>query len=165
MPRDKKIRIMVFGTFDVIHPGHLHFFRQARALARSPARPYLIVSVARDVNVKRIKGRAARRNERQRLQAIKELSEKVSKTAQSNSPKIIDKAVLGGLRDHLPHIIRERPDIIALGHDQVEYTRGLRAALKRLGLNIKIVRLKPFRRGRYRSSLWPRPAKAAKEPF
>ena len=49
-----KTRIMVFGTFDGIHRGHLHFFKQARGLVKNP---YLIVSVARDVNVKRIKGR------------------------------------------------------------------------------------------------------------
>ena len=36
-------RIMVFGTFDMIHAGHEDLFRQARALAKEP---YLIVSVA-----------------------------------------------------------------------------------------------------------------------
>ena len=38
-------RIMVFGTFDIIHAGHEDLFRQARALAEDP---HLIVSVARD---------------------------------------------------------------------------------------------------------------------
>lgn len=157
---------MVFGTFDVIHPGHKHFFAQARKLARTLSRragqstrpprqrlghrsrqPYLIVSVARDANVKRIKGRAPRHKERQRLAAIKKLSK---------SSRLVDKAMLGGLRDHLPHIIREQPDVIALGHDQVEYTDGLRGALNRRGLKTKIVRLKPFRRKYYRSSFYKR---------
>ena len=41
---------MVFGTFDILHQGHLDFFKQARKLV---ANPFLVVSVARDVNVKK----------------------------------------------------------------------------------------------------------------
>ena len=48
----KKIRIMVFGTFDGLHEGHLDFFKQARQLSKNP---FLIVSIARDKNVKIIK--------------------------------------------------------------------------------------------------------------
>jgi cytidyltransferase-like protein len=48
-----KTIVMVFGTFDFLHKGHLNFFKQARSLAKNP---YLIASVARDYNVKRIKG-------------------------------------------------------------------------------------------------------------
>ena len=47
-----KVKIMAFGTFDILHAGHLNFFKQARKLSKYP---FLIVSVARDVNVKKIK--------------------------------------------------------------------------------------------------------------
>src|SRR3989344_5946032 len=47
------VRIMIFGTFDMLHEGHLDFFRQARSLA---AGPHLIVSIARDASVARVKG-------------------------------------------------------------------------------------------------------------
>ncbi|HEY4500387.1 MAG TPA: adenylyltransferase/cytidyltransferase family protein, partial [Candidatus Paceibacterota bacterium] len=47
-------RVMVFGTFDILHPGHLYFLRAAKKLG-----DYLIVSLARDVNVRKIKGRKA----------------------------------------------------------------------------------------------------------
>ncbi len=141
MTKGKKIRIMVFGTFDVIHPGHEHFFAQARALAN---RPYLIVSVARDANAERVKGEKPRRSERARLAAIKKLSKKT---------KLVNKVVLGGLRNHIPHILKQRPNIIALGHDQKEYTNGLKSALAARGLKVKIVRLKAHQRHRYRSSL------------
>ncbi len=53
-------RIMVFGTFDMIHEGHADLFRQARALASDP---YLIVSVARDAVAQRIKGNRPRHSE------------------------------------------------------------------------------------------------------
>lgn len=63
----KKIRIMVFGTFDILHKGHINFFKQARKLAK---KPYLIVSVARDINVKKIKGHKTINNEKYRLLKI-----------------------------------------------------------------------------------------------
>ena len=60
-------RIMVFGTFDMIHAGHEDFFRQARALAKES---YFIVSVARDANVERIKGKKPRNSEIARQAAL-----------------------------------------------------------------------------------------------
>ena len=50
----QKTRIMVFGTFDGVHMGHLDFLKQARKLARES---FLIVSVAREKNVFRIKNK------------------------------------------------------------------------------------------------------------
>jgi len=128
---------MVFGTFDILHPGHLHFFRQARQLARNPR---LVVSVARDKNVRRIKGNEPLHNERQRLKSVK-------------TCRLVDEAVLGGLKNHLPHILRAKPDIIALGYDQVNYVKGLKTALKNRGWQGMIVRLKPFKPTIYKSSL------------
>src|SRR3989344_4823703 len=128
MPKPPKTRIMVFGTFDILHKGHLHFFKQARALA---LRPFLIVSIARDINVKRIKGRLPELSQGQRLKAIKKL-------------RLVDKVILGGLKKHIPHIIKQKPDIIALGYDQKAYVRHLKFALKKEGLSPQLVRLRPF---------------------
>lgn len=128
---------MAFGTFDVLHKGHEHFFRQARKLA---VRPFLIVSVARDKNVARIKGRQPRRSERQRLKTVGE-------------HPLVDLAVLGGAGDHIPHIVLQKPDIIALGYDQRDYIKGLKADLKKRGLDVKIVRLKPHKPHKYKTSL------------
>lgn len=128
---------MVFGTFDVLHRGHLNFFKQARGLSKNP---YLIVSVARDKNVKRIKGRGPTLKELKRLSSIKKIS-------------LVDKAVLGGLGSHLPHIFKERPQIIALGFDQKAYVKNLKVDLKKGGLAVTIRRLKPYKRHIYRSSL------------
>ncbi|MGD1075360.1 MAG: adenylyltransferase/cytidyltransferase family protein, partial [Thermodesulfovibrionales bacterium] len=44
-------RVVCAGTFDHLHPGHLNFLEQASALGNE-----LIVIVARDETVKRIKG-------------------------------------------------------------------------------------------------------------
>ncbi len=129
---------MLFGTFDGLHPGHLDFFRQARELARDQA--FLIVSIARDKNVFKIKHHIPHLNEKARMALLKNC-------------ELVDKVVLSGVRDHIPHILKERPDIIALGYDQTHYVENLKKDLKNKGLNVKIVRLKPFKHKIYKNSL------------
>jgi FAD synthetase len=143
MTHNSKTRIMLFGTFDILHKGHLNFFKQARGLAKNP---YLIVSVARDVNVQKIKGRKPLFNEKRRLKTIKK-------------SKLVDKAVLGSLKGYLGHIIQQRPSIIALGYDQKAYIQGLKQKLSAGGLRVKVIRLKAFKPKIYKSSL----AKRAKK--
>ena len=59
-------KVMVFGTFDGLHPGHLNFFKQAIRLG-----DYLVVVGARDKPVNKVKKRKPRFSERQRLAAIR----------------------------------------------------------------------------------------------
>lgn len=128
---------MVFGTFDVLHSGHINFFRQARKLS---ANAYLIVSVARDVNVKKIKGLPPRRREKSRLGAVKKCA-------------LVDRALLGGIKDYISHIIKQKPEIIALGYDQTAYIKNLKPLLAQKGLKVKIVKLKAYYPKIYKSSL------------
>jgi len=130
---------MVFGTFDGLHEGHLSFFKQARGLFGSE-KSFLIVSVARDQNVFKIKGKYPNKNERTRVTLVKKC-------------QLVDKVVLSGLRNHLSHIIKARPDIIALGYDQKAYVKNLKRDLKNKNLPVKIVRLKPYREKIYKNSL------------
>lgn len=135
----KPVRIMVFGTFDILHPGHLHFFKQARALAKNP---YLIVSIARDVNVKRIKGKLPLHNERQRAALVKYSG-------------LVDKVVLGDVQGYLRHIKKQQPAIIALGYDQLSYYVDSTAKfLQESRSDIMLVRLKPFQPKKYKSSIF-----------
>ena len=138
MAPSPKTRIMAFGTFDILHQGHLNLFKQARALAENP---FLIVSVARDFNVKKIKGRPPSLTEKQRLAEIKNC-------------RLVDKVVLGGLKNHVPHILKQKPQIIALGYDQSAYVNNLGKTLEKRGLKVKIARLKAFRPKIYKSSLF-----------
>ena len=141
-------RVMIFGTFDIVHKGHKHLFEQARALAKK-TQPFLIVSIARDKNVERIKGRAPRHTQHQRLTTVAKIVG-------------VDKVILGAVGDHIPHIIKEKPNIIALGYDQTAYVRGLRAALKTAGLKTKIVRLKPHKPHLYKTSIIQQKTKSIK---
>ncbi len=130
-------QVMVFGTFDMVHQGHVNLFKQARKLVKNP---FLIVSIARDKNVLKIKGHLPRKTQAERKLMV------------AKNP-LVDKVVIGGSEDHLPHIIKERPDVIALGYDQVAYVRGLRTRLKEAGLKTLIVRLKPFKPKVYKTTL------------
>src|SRR3989338_9592532 len=104
----KRVRVMVFGTFDLLHPGHLSFLRQAKALG-----DFLIVSIARDANVKSIKGAAPLLRENDRRKLIANLA-------------MVNKTVLGDKRGYLRHVLRQKPDIIALGYDQAAYVAQLK---------------------------------------
>ena len=128
---------MVFGTFDILHKGHLDFFKQARKLALNP---FLIVSVARDANVKKIKGQNPASKELVRISKVKKCP-------------LVDKVILGGVKSYLPHILKERPQIIALGYDQVAYVKNLKWLLGKKGLIVEIKRLKSHNPQIYKSSL------------
>lgn len=130
-------RIMVFGTFDMIHEGHEDFFKQARSLA---SEPHLIVSVARDEVVERVKAVRPRHSEEDRLTRVAER-------------RSVDEAVLGDAHGYIEHIVKARPDIIALGYDQEgEYVENLRKDLAAAGLSAAVVRLKAFSPERYKTA-------------
>lgn len=135
--KKNKKKIMTFGTFDGLHLGHLNLFKQIRELSPDS---YLVVSVARDINVKRIKKRLPIHNEKSRIRILKETG-------------LIDKVVLSGLKEYIPHIAKERPDIIALGYDQREYVQDLKKDLKKIDLEVKIIRLKPYKKHIYKNHL------------
>ncbi|MFA5021982.1 MAG: adenylyltransferase/cytidyltransferase family protein [Patescibacteria group bacterium] len=123
-------KVMVFGTFDGLHAGHLNLFKQAKKFGDQ-----IIVVIARDKNVKKIKGRLPKFNELKRLGGIKKIN-------------IADTVVLGQIRDPYQVIKKYQPDIICLGYDQVNFT----ADLKKLFPKIKIIRLKSYQPNIYKSS-------------
>lgn len=128
---------MVFGTFDGLHRGHIDFFKQAKNLSPNT---FLIVSIARDKNVLKIKKNHPTLNEQKRVILVKK-------------HEYVNKVVLSGLKDYIPHIVKERPHIIALGYDQVAYVNNLKKDLKERGQKVKIVRLKPYKEKIYKSHL------------
>lgn len=128
---------MVFGTFDHFHKGHEYLLKKARALAKNS---FLIVSVARDVNVKRIKGKKPDNSELKRAGVLRKSG-------------LADKVVLGSKTNYLARILKEKPDIIALGYDQLAYTQSLKEKLEEKGLKVKVTRIKSFKPHLYKSSI------------
>lgn len=123
---------MVFGTFDLLHPGHINFFEQAKSYGDT-----LVVVVARDSTVSKVKKHIPHDNENTRLLNIEKL-------------KIADKVVLGSTGDDKYEIVRdEKPDVVALGYDQQHFIEDLENALED---HVKIVRLSPYRPDLYKTS-------------
>ncbi|MBU1090203.1 adenylyltransferase/cytidyltransferase family protein [Patescibacteria group bacterium] len=134
--RAKRIkRVMVFGTFDRLHLGHLNFFDQSAKFGK------LFVVLARDVNVVKIKNRRPQFPERSRLATV----------AQSSK---VFQAMLGDKKDFLKPIVKIRPDVICLGFDQKTFSiTELKTNLKKRNLAPRIIRLKSFQPSVFKSSL------------
>ena len=127
-------KVLVFGTFDGLHPGHINFFEQAKKLG-----DYLVVVVGRDVTVNKIKGRFPKRSELLRLKAVQQC-------------QLVNEAMLGNIGNPYEIIKKIKPDIIALGYDQNSFTKNLPDYIKKENLKIEIVRLKPYKPEIYKSS-------------
>lgn len=118
-----RTKVLTAGTFEILHPGHIYYLKEAWKLGR------VITVVARDSTVRKIKGREVIIDERQRLEVVKSIY-------------YVHKARLGYEDDFLRVIEEERPNIILLGPDQPFDENELIANLKRRGIeNIQIKRL------------------------
>ncbi len=119
--------VLAFGTFDLLHPGHISYLRQAKRLGDR-----LIVIIARGVNVRKFKHKATVFSGKQRQVLVQSL-------------KMVDQAVLGFKDDIYKSVVRFKPDVIAMGYDQQPPTEVVRKALAKRGLKARIVRCRPFK--------------------
>lgn len=130
---------MVFGTFDVIHPGHVFFLKEAKKHGWK-----LFVIVARDSAVTRKKKRFLWYTDQTRVRHIRVLG-------------IADRIFLGDTSVNtiksFPIIQKWKPDVVAVGYDQTHLVGQLRKASKTWPWRMKIVRIKAFRPRQYKSSL------------
>ncbi|PIN87684.1 FAD synthase [Candidatus Woesearchaeota archaeon CG10_big_fil_rev_8_21_14_0_10_32_24] len=124
-------KVMCFGTFDLLHVGHLDYFKQAKEYG-----DYLIVVIARD-KTKELEQekKDVAFCEHERLQLI-------------SSIKIVDEAVLGYPEDHFKIIEEKKPDIIFLGYDHPKIEESLKEKF-----NIEILRGKPYKTHHHKSSI------------
>ncbi len=125
---------MCFGTFDLLHLGHLNYFQQAKRHGN-----YLIVVVARDYT-KLHQHKQPLFNEQERLQMIKHIN-------------IINKVLLGYPDDHYRIIQEINPDVICLGYDQQVSISKLKTELAHRNVFPKITRLKSYKSKTHKSSL------------
>ena len=112
---------MCGGVFDILHPGHAWFLKRAKSFGDE-----LVVVIARDSTVKKLKGRPPILPEAQRRLMVSEL-------------RVVDKAVLGDEHDFINTLKRVNPNIIILGHDQslpervIEYCKAQDIRIERVG--------------------------------
>ena len=119
------VRVMATGVFDLLHPGHLYFLREAKKLGDE-----LWVVVARDTTARRFKHEPIM-PEAARVQMVEGL-------------KPVDRALLGHEGDIYAILDEIRPDVIAIGFDQIHDEDRIRAECARRGLATKVIRLPKF---------------------
>jgi FAD synthetase len=128
-------KVLAFGTFDIFHPGHEHFLRQAKSYGDE-----LVVVVARDSTVRELKKSRPVHDEFFRLGVIRALD-------------YVDDARLGYEGEDKYKIIEDiRPDIICIGFDQEAFTQGLDKKLLERGLKAKIIRIDAYKPEHFKSS-------------
>lgn len=127
-----KVLILASGVFDLVHYGHIRFIEEAKKLGGENSR--LVVIIARDKTVKRLKGRLPIIPEDQRRAVVESL-------------KPVDEALLGYENLSFEETITKvKPDIIAVGYDQLSIENDVKAFIKARGLTIEVVRVGKFGR-------------------
>ena len=127
--------VMVFGTFDIVHLGHIALFHEAKKYGTD-----LVVVVARDKRARGIKGKDPVFGEKERVAFLQELS-------------VIDRVVLGDKSDVYKVIKNIKPDTIVLGYDQKMFTKELENKIKEFGFDTQIIRVKAYKSDKYKTGV------------
>jgi len=125
-------RIVAQGTFDLIHPGHVHYLSEAASMGEE-----LHVIVARRENVTHKEPPVL--PDRQRRDVLDAL-------------EVVTEAHLGHTEDIFVPIERIDPDVIVLGHDQHHDDDAIREALAARGIDCEVTRATPKEK-RYEAEL------------
>ncbi len=125
-------RIVATGTFDILHPGHIHFLSESKKLGDE-----LWVIVSRERNVRHKPSPIV--SEEQRLMMIKSL-------------KCVDHAILGDKEDMFKPIKEIAPAVITLGFNQYFDDEKLRTQLAERGIDAEVVRIGAYTKSQFTSS-------------
>ena len=115
--------VLAGGVFDIIHPGHIHTLNSAKALG-----DVLIVVVATDKTAQKMKKRMPLHNQKLRRELV-------------DSLLMVDLCVVGSEEDIFKTVDLVRPEVIALGYDQVHQEKFIIDGCRKLNLDIKVARL------------------------
>ncbi len=115
--------VLAGGVFDIIHPGHIYTLNAAKALG-----DVLVVVIATGNTAVKMKKRRPLHTEEQRQELISSMS-------------MVDLCLIGSEGDIFKTVSKVRPDIIALGYDQVHQEKFITDGCKSLGLNVRVARL------------------------
>ena len=115
--------VLAGGVFDIIHPGHIYTLNAAKALG-----DVLVVVVATDNTSEKMKKRRPLHTQEQRQELV-------------NSLSMVDLCLVGQEDDIFKTVNRVRPQIIALGYDQIHQEKFITDGCKRIDLEAKVARL------------------------
>lgn len=115
--------VLAGGVFDIIHPGHIHTLNAAKALG-----DVLVVVIATDKTAVKMKKRIPLHNQQLRKDLVDSLA-------------IVDLALVGNEQDIFKTVDFVKPQIIALGYDQIHQEKFITDGCRRIGLDVKVARL------------------------
>ena len=115
--------VLAGGVFDIIHPGHIHTLNAAKKLG-----DVLVVVVATDNTAVKMKKRRPLHTQEQRQELV-------------NSLSIVDLCLIGQENDIFKTVNHVKPQIIALGYDQVHQEKFITEGCKKIELDAKVARL------------------------
>jgi cytidyltransferase-like protein len=115
--------VLAGGVFDIIHPGHIYTLNAAKALG-----DVLVVVIATANTAVKMKKRRPLHSEKQRQELIASLS-------------MVDLCLVGSEGDIFKTVELVKPDIIALGYDQVHQEKFITDGCKNLRLDVRVARL------------------------
>ena len=121
--RDSLHVVLSGGVFDIIHPGHISTLNAAKALG-----DVLVVVVATDNTSEKMKKRKPLHTQEQRQELV-------------NSLSMIDLCLVGKEDDIFKTVNLVKPEIIALGYDQVHQEKFITDGCNRINLDAKVARL------------------------
>ena len=121
--RDSLRIVLAGGVFDIIHPGHISTLNAAKALG-----DVLVVVVATDNTAVKMKKRRPLHSQEQRKELV-------------NSLKVVDLCLIGQENDIFKTVNLVKPQIIALGYDQVHQEQFITEGCKKIKLDAKVARL------------------------
>lgn len=129
-------KVMVFGVFDIIHDGHRHFLTSAKSYGNK-----LVAVVATDSSVKSLKNALPYNPLKTRIENL-------------DSEKLVDTIISGDSELSSWQVIeKEKPDIIALGYDQINLKNHLEKFITENKLEISLVTIPPLHDGEMHSSV------------
>ena len=111
------------GVFDIIHPGHIHTLNSAKKLG-----DVLVVVVATDKTAQKMKKRTPLHTQDQRKDLVGSLS-------------MVDICLVGDEEDIFKTVDKVKPQVIALGYDQVHQEKFITDGCRRINLDVKVARL------------------------
>ena len=115
--------VLAGGVFDIIHPGHIHTLNAAKELG-----DVLVVVVATDNTAVKMKKRRPLHAQEQRQELV-------------NSLSTVDLCLIGQEDDIFKTVNHVKPQIIALGYDQIHQEKFITEGCKKIELDAKVARL------------------------
>lgn len=148
-------RVLVFGTFDGVHEGHLAFLKQACSAGSGYTKGIpstgsgnnvsenvcLVVALARDEVAERLKGR----------RPLRDIGQRTKDLGQTG---LVDEVIEGDTDLGSWEVIgKVKPDVIALGYDQVGLKEALEKHIREEGLETEVRVMEAYKPEEYHSSI------------